>query len=299
MEAKKRIDVSIPLWWPSGTGWKRLARWLLPSPGTIVLILVLLWAQSAGALPLAHQAAPASPSTTTVNYQGRLADAGGMPINGMVTLQFALYATDVDPTPLWGPETHPNVPVSDGLFSVILGSQLGGIPQNILGGDLWLEINIEGETLSPRERLGTVPYAMQAMTVPDRAITSRHVHLSNGRASPSSNMSLTTSYQTIPGMSIELAPTTDQTYLLYLVVEFIDQGGTDGYGVASLYVDGEQAPGGAALMDWDADLGTVAQVYRVDLAAGEHTVEVRAKSNQGGGQIWQWHTSLTWFSVSQ
>jgi hypothetical protein len=216
METKKRINVRIPVWWPSGADWKRLARWMLPSPGTILMILVLLWAQSAGALPLAQQAAPASPSTTTVNYQGRLADAGGAPINGQVTLQFALYATDVDPNPLWGPETHPNVPVSDGLFSVILGSQLGGIPQDILGGDLWLEIIVEGETLSPRERLAAVPYAMQAMTVPDRAITSRHVHLSNGRVNPSiDNMSLTTSYQTIQGMSIELAPVTDQTYLLY------------------------------------------------------------------------------------
>jgi hypothetical protein len=52
-------------------------------------------------------------------------------------------------------------------------------------------------------------------------------------------------------------------------------------------------------MDWNADLGTVTQVYRVDLAAGNHTVEVRAKSSHGGGQIWKWHTSLTWFAVSQ
>jgi hypothetical protein len=141
----------------------------------MIFILVLLWAQSAGALPLVSQSAPASPSTTTVNYQGRLADSGGTPVDGQVTLQFALYPTDVDPTPFWGPETHPNVPVSDGLISVILGSQLGGIPQNILGGDLWLEIIVEGETLNPRERLGSVPYAMQAMTVPDGAIHGRNI----------------------------------------------------------------------------------------------------------------------------
>ena len=28
MKAKKRLNLSIPLWWPSGPGWRRLARWL-------------------------------------------------------------------------------------------------------------------------------------------------------------------------------------------------------------------------------------------------------------------------------
>ncbi len=161
------------------TGWswlvseraKRWARWLVPNPGTLILIGVLVWAQAVGALPLVRQAAPASGSSSTVNYQGRLADSSGNPIGGFVTLQFGLWDSDVSGTLLWGPETHPNVPVSDGLFSVALGSQSGGLPQTILGGDLWLEVTVQGETLSPRERLGAVPYAMQALTVPDGAIT--------------------------------------------------------------------------------------------------------------------------------
>jgi hypothetical protein len=152
--------------------WRRLARWLLPSPGSLLLIAALLWAGSAGALPLAYQAAPASPSTTTIGYQGRLADSDGVPIEGTVDLQFSLYATDTDPTPLWGPEIHTAVPVHDGLFSVSLGGPAGGLPLSLLGGDLWLEVTVAGETLSPRQRLGSVPYAMQALTVPDRAITS-------------------------------------------------------------------------------------------------------------------------------
>jgi hypothetical protein len=198
MEAKKRINVSIPLGWPSAAGWKRIARWLLPNPGTLIFVAVLLWAQSAGALPLARPAVPASPSTTTIPYQGRLADSSGTPIDGPVTLQFALYATDVDPTPLWGPETHPNVPVSDGLFSVALGAQGSGLSPEILGGDLWLEVAVNGETLSPRERLGAVPYAMQAMAVPDGAIRNRNLALSYWLASPDNPVAITSTNPDAP-----------------------------------------------------------------------------------------------------
>jgi hypothetical protein len=155
----------------AGERWRRVARWLLPSPGTLILIGVLLWAQSVGALPGAPAAAPASGSTSTVNYQGRLADSSGTPIDGVVTFQFALYDSPTDGELLWGPEVHADVPVSAGLFSVALGLPSGGIPQDILGGDLWLEVTVAGETLSPRERLGAVPYAMQALSVPDGAIS--------------------------------------------------------------------------------------------------------------------------------
>jgi hypothetical protein len=69
--------------------------------------------------------------------------------------------------------------VSDGLFSVQLGGQTGGgVPTSVLSGDIWLEITVAGETLSPRERLGTVPYAMQAstaLTVPDGSITTEKI----------------------------------------------------------------------------------------------------------------------------
>jgi hypothetical protein len=90
-----------------------------------------------------------------------------------------------------------------------LGSQSGGLPQDILGGDLWLEVMVQGETLSPRERLGAVPYAMQAQTVPDGAITavklapgavSRLLVLRNDGASPSlEDRAVVTGWGSLPG----------------------------------------------------------------------------------------------------
>ncbi|MBN2004128.1 MAG: hypothetical protein JXA21_12300, partial [Anaerolineae bacterium] len=174
MNRNKHFTLNIPL--PTRQTLGRLLRWLTPNGGTLLLLAIFLVAQSVGAIPLpARNAAPAWPAAPTINYQGRLADSAGNPINDTVAMQFAMYDAVTDGSALWGPESHPTVPVSDGLFSVGLGSQTaGGIPTSVLSGDVWLEITVDGETLSPREQLRAVPYAMQAnvaLTVPDGSIT--------------------------------------------------------------------------------------------------------------------------------
>ncbi|MBN1874898.1 MAG: H-type lectin domain-containing protein [Anaerolineae bacterium] len=174
MNKNKSFSLHISL--PTRQTLTRLLHWLTPNGGTLLLLALFLFAQSVGAIPLpARNAAPAWPAAPTINYQGRLADSAGNPINDTVAMQFALYDTVSGGASLWGPESHATVPVSDGLFSVGLGSQTaGGIPTSVLSGDVWLEITVDGETLSPREQLRAVPYAMQAsvaLTVPDGAIT--------------------------------------------------------------------------------------------------------------------------------
>jgi hypothetical protein len=42
MKAKKHLNLRIPLWWPSGPGWRRLARWLLPTPGNVLFTLLVV-----------------------------------------------------------------------------------------------------------------------------------------------------------------------------------------------------------------------------------------------------------------
>ncbi|HNT73528.1 MAG TPA: hypothetical protein PKH77_00775 [Anaerolineae bacterium] len=173
MNETKHFTLSIPL--PTRHMLGRLLHWLTPNGGTLLLLVAFLFAQSVGALPLPmRNAAPAWPAAPTINYQGRLADSAGNPINDTVAMQFALYDAATDGSVLWGPESHPTVPVSEGLFSIGLGSQTaGGIPTSILSGDVWLEITVDGETLMPRELLRAAPYAMQAsvaLTVPDSSI---------------------------------------------------------------------------------------------------------------------------------
>ncbi|MFZ1509664.1 MAG: hypothetical protein WAV74_23060 [Anaerolineae bacterium] len=64
---------------------KAIRRVWVPTPGnvlfTLLMIGLLLWAQSAGELPL-RLLGPNVPSTNTIAYQGRLADAGGALLTG-------------------------------------------------------------------------------------------------------------------------------------------------------------------------------------------------------------------------
>jgi len=60
----------------------RFLRWMLPNGGTLLLALVFLLAGPAWARPPAGPASVPGPSATTINYQGRLADALGNPLTG-------------------------------------------------------------------------------------------------------------------------------------------------------------------------------------------------------------------------
>jgi hypothetical protein len=54
------------------------------------------------------------------------------------------------------------VEVVEGLFNLYLGS-IQPIPESVFMGDpMWLELNVEGETLSPRQKLVSVPYVYRA-----------------------------------------------------------------------------------------------------------------------------------------
>jgi hypothetical protein len=167
---------------------RRLTGWL-PTPGnvifTLVMIALLVAAQTAGALPLARsQTAPAAASTGTIAYQGRLADSVGAPLTGTYNMIFRLYDAATGGTPLWSePWTGSNgVKVSDGLFNVMLGS-LTTMPQSVIAGrsQLFLGITVgTDDEMAPRVQLGSVPFAVQALTVPDGSITSKKLDLTNG-----------------------------------------------------------------------------------------------------------------------
>ena len=157
---------------------RRLARALVPHPGTLIVTLLvvagLLWANSVGALPLRAPTA-ASTSTGTIAYQGRLADADGNPLTDTYNMIFRLYDVASGGVFLWEEQwTGSNgVQVSDGLFNVMLGS-LTPIPQSVITehDSLFLGITVgTDDEMTPRVQLGTVPFAVQALTVPDGSVT--------------------------------------------------------------------------------------------------------------------------------
>ena len=62
------------------------------------------------------------------------------------------------------------VNIQNGLFNILLG-QLTAIPGACLTGDTYLELQVNGQTLTPRELLTSVAFAVEAKTVPDGAVT--------------------------------------------------------------------------------------------------------------------------------
>lgn len=182
MKNRRNILIILGEWWEEKATRENVrpvgrteSRWL-PTPGTIIFVVLalaaLLWGQSVGAFSLVDSSAN---STGTIAYQGRLADAGGNPLTSTLNMSFRLYGTATGGASLWTEQwTGSNgVQVSDGLFNVMLGS-LTPIPQNVITGNptLFLGITVgTDDEMAPRVQLGSVPFAVQALTVPDSSIT--------------------------------------------------------------------------------------------------------------------------------
>jgi hypothetical protein len=159
------------------SNWRRaLVRLLVPNVGTLLLVVVLLLTVPSLAAPLQ---APSATSTSTISYQGRLADSAGNPLTDKYNMEFRIYDIPTGGTPLWTEMwTGGNaVDVSDGLFNVMLGSIDNTLASSIDGYDeLYLGITVGTDSeMVPRVQLGSVPFSMQAMTVPDGSVTTEKI----------------------------------------------------------------------------------------------------------------------------
>lgn len=96
-----------------------------------------------------------------VNFQGMLEDSSGQPVTGSVDFDFALFDTISAGTQIWS-ESQSGVLVSAGIYTVALGSVVPLVSEDLSGASVYLEITVAGETLSPRQRLLAVPYALTA-----------------------------------------------------------------------------------------------------------------------------------------
>lgn len=96
-----------------------------------------------------------------ISYQGLLADGSGNLINGSRNLTITVYAADAGGTSLWQ-EVHADVDFDAGAFNIMLGSATA-MPDDLFDTpDRWLEMTVNGTTLSPRQQFASVPYALNA-----------------------------------------------------------------------------------------------------------------------------------------
>ncbi len=97
-----------------------------------------------------------------ISFQGYLTDAGGTPLNGGYDLTFRIYDASTGGTQQWQ-ETHTAVPVSQGNFAVLLGSQGSPMTPSVFSGESrYVEVTVGGGPALPRQRFASVPYALQA-----------------------------------------------------------------------------------------------------------------------------------------
>lgn len=111
----------------------------------------------------ASLAAAATPRV--LHYEGRLTDAAGVPLAGPVTLTFTFHGAPAGGAALAGfTDTDEVTPDAQGVVSTWVGDDPAlPIPALILeSGEVWLNIAVNGENLTPRKRIASVPYAMRA-----------------------------------------------------------------------------------------------------------------------------------------
>jgi hypothetical protein len=128
-----------------------------------------------------------SGTPSVVSYQGYLSDSGG-PITGTVALRFSIYDALTGGSPIWQ-ETQTGVTVSNGYFSVLLGSSTSLDASVFSSTTRYLQIEVDTTntgssytTLSPRQQFAAVPYAYQAEEVPWSGITGKPAGLGDSYA---------------------------------------------------------------------------------------------------------------------
>jgi len=124
----------------------------MKNPLMIITLVLALSASIQAAVP------------NTMNYQGRLTDDQGQPVNATISMTFTIYDAETSGNSKWS-ENHPSVSVVNGLFSVVLGQGTPAEPIEdtvFSSADRWLEIVVSGEIITPRTKLASSPYSLQA-----------------------------------------------------------------------------------------------------------------------------------------
>ncbi|MFL2998324.1 MAG: hypothetical protein ACJZ1Q_06240, partial [Candidatus Neomarinimicrobiota bacterium] len=95
-----------------------------------------------------------------ISYQGFLTKADGTPtIDGSYEILFKVYDNAEEGEPIWSESQLVNV--SNGIISTVLGNT---IPFSVIPENAYLELTVDGSTLSPRQLLTSVFYSILSDT---------------------------------------------------------------------------------------------------------------------------------------
>ena len=127
-------------------------------------------------ISLAYPSTPTAPNRV-LSYQGRLTNTAQSPISDPTAMTYALYDNITGGNLLWSSNTCTIDPDQDGVFNANLGAGAGaGSDTENCGGtigedvftvhnNVWLEVAVGLETLTPRQPIRTVAYALNSATL--------------------------------------------------------------------------------------------------------------------------------------
>jgi hypothetical protein len=105
----------------------------------------------------------------TLNYQGLLTNPSGQPLDvpAGIPMKFALFDMPTSGSPLYSESQV--VPVDKGVFNVVIGS----VTPLMLKFDVpyFLEVTVNGETLTPRQPLASSAYSLRSGCIPGDSVT--------------------------------------------------------------------------------------------------------------------------------
>ncbi|HPG85005.1 MAG TPA: hypothetical protein PKY55_17125, partial [bacterium] len=109
---------------------------------------------------LALQKSEAAVTSTVVAWQGFLTDNNGNPVTGILPARLSIWSEAGSGTKLWQ-EEH-NLDVYQGYFTAELGRTIE-LPRTVFeGSPRWIQLEVNGETLTPRKELLNVPFSLYA-----------------------------------------------------------------------------------------------------------------------------------------
>ena len=119
------------------------------------------WLAVATLVLLALASATAN-SPQIISHQGYITSSEGIALNGTYDLTFSLYDVADGGAPLWN-EIHADVVVTDGLYSLLLGTISPLTASHFTGPVRYLGISIDGAAeLTPRRQIATSAFALRA-----------------------------------------------------------------------------------------------------------------------------------------
>ena len=139
--------------------------WQRPQPLWLTLLIVFaaigLWSMTRSVLAGNQQVTQTAVTIISgyeLPYQGFLTDTSGSALDGTYTIKTEICDALTGGT-CYVPEIYTDVPVSNGVFVLVLGSQTAGrIPASVWDNTpVYLQITVDGETLTPRELIVSPP----------------------------------------------------------------------------------------------------------------------------------------------